>query len=166
MLRKFTIGRDKASDVPIADDSVSRLHAEIWLAEDGALMIADRGSSNGTSLIRAGQAYPLKQEVVLPGDQVRFGAVILGVGELVETVERKLPKALTPDVTAPLPPKYSAPPPPPPPPPVPRAAPPPPPPPGPAHGFASPPPLPGGALIRCSCGAIKTLGQPCPSCRQ
>jgi apolipoprotein N-acyltransferase len=52
-MRTFTIGRDKSCDVPIADDSVSRVHAEVWLGSDGALMLADRGSSNGTSLIRS-----------------------------------------------------------------------------------------------------------------
>jgi len=50
-VRKFTIGRDKGCDVLIGDESVSRVHAEIWL-EGGTVMIADRGSSNGTSLVR------------------------------------------------------------------------------------------------------------------
>ena len=66
MSRRFTIGRDKNCDVAIADDSVSRLHAEIWLAADGALTVADKGSSNGTTLMRNGKASPLREEVVLP----------------------------------------------------------------------------------------------------
>ena len=74
MSRRFTIGRERNCDVPIADDSVSRVHAEIWLNEDGALMMADRGSSNGTVLIRAGQPLPLTNQVVMAADQVQFGA--------------------------------------------------------------------------------------------
>src|SRR5258708_5101362 len=81
MPRRFSIGREKGCDIPIADDSVSRLHAEIWLADDGAIMMADRGSSNGTTLVRGGQSFPLRQDVLLPGDQVRFGGVLLSAAE-------------------------------------------------------------------------------------
>ncbi|MBI4523796.1 MAG: FHA domain-containing protein [Deltaproteobacteria bacterium] len=35
MTKKFTIGRDKNCDIPIADDSVSRLHAEITIVDGG-----------------------------------------------------------------------------------------------------------------------------------
>jgi hypothetical protein len=173
MPRRFTIGRDGRCDVPIADDSVSRIHAEIWLAEDGSLFMADRGSSNGTTILRAGQSFPLKQDVVLPGDQVRFGGVTLTVSDVISAVEIKNPGALTPRAApspgaahpagspaAPLPPpRMSPPPPPPPPPPIANSAPPP------APGW---PPVPGraGQLIRCECGAIKTIGQPCPGCNR
>ena len=133
MPRRFTIGRDKTCDVPIADDSVSRRHAEIWLSDDGILMMADQGSSNGTSVLRAGQKIPLGQDKVLPEDQVRFGAVILEVHEIVAAVESRNPGALTRKVPPPLPEPGSA---------------------------------PKAALVRCSCGAIKTLGQPCPGCHK
>jgi pSer/pThr/pTyr-binding forkhead associated (FHA) protein len=33
--RRFTIGRDKTCDVPIADDSVSRLHAQFSILAGG-----------------------------------------------------------------------------------------------------------------------------------
>lgn len=96
MSRRFTIGRDRQCDVPVADESVSRLHAEIWLTEDGALMIADHQSSNGTKLIRNGERSALLESVVLPDDRVRFGVVIIGVDELVAAVETMNPGALTP----------------------------------------------------------------------
>lgn len=144
MSRRFTIGRERSCDVPIADDSVSRVHAEIWLSDDGALMMADRGSSNGTVLIRNGQPLPLTDQVVMAADKVQFGAVTLTVGDVIGAVEVRNPGALTP---------ASA-----------RVGPPPLPP--------APPPLPqfvkapGGALIRCECGAIKTSGQVCPGCHR
>lgn len=178
MAQRFTIGRDRVCDIAIADDSVSRTHAEIWLESDGALMLADHGSSNGTELIRSGQGTIITKAVLLPGDQVRFGAVTLPAKDLIETIEMKYPGALTrragppppplppPPPVQPMPPPLAmragpAPPPPLPPPPL-RAAPPP--------MRAAPPPLPPpppmGAVIRCECGAIKTLGQLCPGCHR
>lgn len=150
MARRFSIGRDKSCDVPIADESVSRRHAEIWLADDGALMLADHGSSNGTTVIRGAQRIPLRQDVLLPSDQIRFGAVLLEAQEVIDAVEAKYPGALTRPSAAP------------PPPPPPRAAvaPPPPPLPMPSGPVAKP------ALVRCECGAIKTVGQLCPGCHR
>jgi predicted component of type VI protein secretion system len=95
MPHRFTIGRDRSSDIAIADDSVSRTHAEIWLEDDGTLMLADHGSSNGTELIRAGETSALSKAAVLPGDQVRFGGVTLTVKDLIDAIETKSPGALT-----------------------------------------------------------------------
>jgi predicted component of type VI protein secretion system len=95
MPRRFTIGRDRQCDVPVADESVSRRHAEIWLAEDGALRMADLQSSNGTRLIRNGKSSILSEAVVRVDDQVRLGVVTMSVGELVETIEKGYPQALT-----------------------------------------------------------------------
>ncbi len=151
MARKFTIGRERGCDVLIGDESVSRLHAEIWL-EDGRIMLADRGSSNGTKLIRAGTPTPLAAEILQPGDQVKFGSVTLDLKDLIDAVESKHPGALT--IAASTPPALPKTPPPLPPPPAKAAAPPP------------PPPRQGPVLVRCDCGAIKTMGQPCPGCHR
>src|SRR5579863_3874311 len=96
MSRRFTIGRERSCDVPVADESVSRVHAEIWLNDDGSLMLADRGSSNGTVLIRAGQAFPLTNAVVMAADQIRMGNVAFTVADLIDAVESRNPGALTP----------------------------------------------------------------------
>jgi hypothetical protein len=162
MSRKFTIGRDRASDIAIADDSVSRIHAELWMDVDGTLMLADRESSNGTQITRAGLTSPLKLAAVLPTDQILFGEVALHVKDLLDAIEAKFPGAIPRGA-------YPQPTPPPPPPlPVQGGFPPPPP-----ARPASPPPLPprpaaaaGGALVRCECGAIKTMGQVCPGCHR
>lgn len=176
MAQRFTIGRDRACDIAIVDDSVSRTHAEIWLEADGALMLADHGSSNGTELIRAGHGSIITQAILQPGDQVRFGAITLPAKDLIDTIEMKYPGALSVRAVAP-PPPLSAPPPPMPPPLMKQPGPPPPPlppllspPPPPLR--AAPPPLPApppmgaGPIIRCECGAIKTLGQLCPGCHR
>jgi len=166
MSRRFTIGRDRSSDIAIADDSVSRTHAEMWMEVDGTLMLADRDSSNGTQIIRAGQISPLRLAAVLPTDQIRFGEIALQVKDLLDAIEAKFPGAI-PHGPSPVPVQQSAPSPPPlpmqgglPPPPPARAAAPPPLPPRPAAAAA------GGALVRCECGAIKTMGQICPGCHR
>jgi predicted component of type VI protein secretion system len=153
MSRRFTIGRDKHCDVPVFDDSVSRLHAEIWLADDGSLIMADCGSANGTTVVRGKQKFPLRQDVMLPGDYVRMGSIMLSVQEMMEAVEAKFPGVLTPPAA--LTPHAAVPP----PPPV-AYAPQPPPPPQPQAA------RPGGVLIRCECGAVKTQGQVCPGCHR
>lgn len=132
--------------MPVADESVSRVHAEIWLNEDGSLMLADRGSSNGTILIRGGQAFPLTNAIVMASDQIRMGSVTLPVAELIGAVEARNPGALTPLTARPGPPplpQYAAPPP-----------------------LPPPPVQPGSMMIRCHCGAVKTYGQICPNCHQ
>lgn len=95
MARRFTIGRDRSCDVPVADESVSRRHAEIRLAEDGALTIADLQSSNGTKLVRNGTTAILSETAVQSGDQARFGVVTMAVEQLVGMVEDHHPGALT-----------------------------------------------------------------------
>jgi hypothetical protein len=166
MSRKFTIGRDRSSDIAIAEDSVSRTHAEMWMDEDGTLMLADRDSSNGTQIIRAGQTFPLKVAAVLPTDQIRFGEIALQVKDLVDAIEAKFPGAMQ---LGPAPKPVAPPLPSPPPLPAQDGLPPPPP-----ARPAGPPPLPprpaaaaaGGGLVRCECGAIKTMGQVCPGCHR
>ena len=161
MPRRFTIGRDRANDIAIVDDSVSRTHAEMWLEDNGTLMLSDQGSSNGTELTRGGATLPLIKTALLPGDSIRFGTVTLSLKELIDAIELKYPGALTRPPQAPQQPPS----------PPPRLPPPPLPPAIPKQGG---PPLPPRAaagptnnpLVRCECGAIKTLGQICPGCNR
>ncbi|WP_295661449.1 FHA domain-containing protein, partial [uncultured Nocardioides sp.] len=64
--------------VPLSstDMSLSKTHAQIGQAPDGALVVMDRGSTNGSVLLRRGVARELtagKPATVLDGDTVRFG---------------------------------------------------------------------------------------------
>ncbi|MFF7328452.1 FHA domain-containing protein [Streptomyces sp. NPDC008150] len=47
---RITVGRSAGADVPLDDPDVSRLHCAVTVAPDGAVSVADLGSTNGTSL--------------------------------------------------------------------------------------------------------------------
>lgn len=87
---KFSIGRDRGCDILIADDSVSRVHAELLLLEDGSIILRDCGSSNGTRLLRKGVPRPVVQEAVSESDQVQFGDASISVAELLAAAQQKL----------------------------------------------------------------------------
>ena len=58
------------------DMSLSKTHAQFQVAPDGVLVVMDRGSTNGSILIRQGVSRALtagKAATLLDGDRVRFG---------------------------------------------------------------------------------------------
>lgn len=58
------------------DMSLSKTHAQFQVAPDGVLVVMDRGSTNGSVLVRQGVSRPLsagKPTTLLDGDLVRFG---------------------------------------------------------------------------------------------
>lgn len=64
--------------VPLAsqDMSLSKTHAQLQVAPDGVLVAMDRGSTNGSVLVRQGVSRDLpagKPTTLLSGDHVRFG---------------------------------------------------------------------------------------------
>jgi uncharacterized RDD family membrane protein YckC len=59
-----------------ADMSLSKTHAQFDVAPDGVLVVMDRGSTNGSILIREGLARELsggRPATLVDGDRVRFG---------------------------------------------------------------------------------------------
>lgn len=131
---KFTIGRDRACDIAIADDTVSGHHAEISFIGGGKLLLTDCKSSNGTyRLLADGSKVPIRQELVSPLDTVRFGSVTIGMRELLESLRMKYPQFGEPQgVPTPSPP--------------------------------APPEAQPKEFERCDCGRIKATGRPCPGC--
>ncbi len=91
--RKFTIGRKRSCDIPLAHESVSGRHAELDFLDDGKLLLTDCKSTNGTFLLQGGGVGKrVHQELVSPMDQVRFGDIELSVRELVEALRLKFPQ--------------------------------------------------------------------------
>ncbi|MEW5883199.1 MAG: FHA domain-containing protein [Armatimonadota bacterium] len=74
---EYVLGRDAACDLPITDATVSRRHATLSVRE-GALLIRDDGSTNGTYVngvrLEANTEHPLQ-----PGDKLQVGFVKLRV---------------------------------------------------------------------------------------
>lgn len=59
-----------------SDMSLSKTHAQFQVAPDGALVVMDRGSTNGSSIVRKGLAKALtpgRPTTLVDGDEVRFG---------------------------------------------------------------------------------------------
>ncbi len=75
--RRFTIGREPACDMTLADKTVSRWHASLQL-ESGGWLLSDLGSTNGTRLNGWRVSGPI---LVAPGDMVSFGAATFVLAE-------------------------------------------------------------------------------------
>ena len=63
-------------ELPSSDMSLSKTHAQFQVAADGALVVMDRGSTNGSFLVRQGVPRGLpagKAATLVDGDHVRFG---------------------------------------------------------------------------------------------
>ena len=69
---RFTIGRERACDMTLADETVSRWHASLERGAAGGWLLADLGSMNGTRLNGWRVSGPMP---VRPGDLVSFGAL-------------------------------------------------------------------------------------------
>lgn len=77
-----TIGRGADCDLVLADDSVSRLHAEIEVTEEGYLAVRDLHSSNGTFLHRNEHWIRTRRVILGSQDRIRFGDHEVALGEL------------------------------------------------------------------------------------
>src|SRR5439155_6673273 len=64
------LGRSDATDHQINDPTVSSFHCEIDL-RDGAMVVKDLGSTNGTFI----NSIPVQQSVLQPGQSLRLGSV-------------------------------------------------------------------------------------------
>ena len=68
--------------LPSQDMSVSKTHAQVHVAADGALVVVDRGSTNGSLLLRKGVTRELsagRATTLLDGDQLRLGDRVVSV---------------------------------------------------------------------------------------
>ena len=88
--QKFTIGRSGERDIILADDSGSRLHAELLYSETGQMLLTDCHSFNGTQLIRNGKEKSIHQELLSKDDIVMFGDIKMTVKELIDAVPEKV----------------------------------------------------------------------------
>ncbi|MCW2815672.1 MAG: hypothetical protein JWN84_3127, partial [Nocardioides sp.] len=71
-------GEQVAHLVPLrsSDMSLSKTHAQFQVVPDGALVVMDRGSTNGSVVVRRGVSKSLtagRPSTLVDGDTVRFG---------------------------------------------------------------------------------------------
>ncbi len=67
-----SLGRGVRNEIRILDTEVSRQHAQI-LAENGAYVLVDKGSSNGTFV----NGKPVRRQSLANGDQIQIGRSVL-----------------------------------------------------------------------------------------
>jgi hypothetical protein len=75
---RISIGRARNCDVSLRDASISKLHAHIRKEEDGAWVLIDAGSHNGT-LVRGEKVAPNQPTRLKSGDLLTFGSVTVRV---------------------------------------------------------------------------------------
>ncbi len=136
--RVFRIGRARDCDIVLADESVSRYHAELSYLADGKLFLTDCHSANGTSLVDGRRQTPVRQTLLSPTETVRFGDVAMSVKELLEAIRLKFPGFYSGPVE----------------------------PPSSEDSDSRQPWVRGERLVRCQCGAVKPRDQTCPTCGQ
>lgn len=71
----ITIGRSPTANVSIGDPSISRRHCQLTLDSQGALIVRDLESMNGTYV----DDSRVTKAVLKPGDIIRIGALTLRV---------------------------------------------------------------------------------------
>ena len=140
----FTIGRSPDCDIVLADETVSRRHADLSITLSGDVVLTDRRSTQGTQILERGAWRPLARQVVSRDATVRFGDVTMAVAELLDAIREVRPPARAGSDAARQPAS-----------PVPsRAA-------GTADATGS---RGEGSLVRCGCGAVKPRGARCAEC--
>lgn len=88
----FTIGRSRQSDIVLADDSVSRIHAKLSISANGNMVIIDNKSTHGTFLSNSDcNATLITQNPVDITDTILFGECALKVLDLIESIRLKHP---------------------------------------------------------------------------
>jgi hypothetical protein len=133
-VRTFKIGRAPDCDIVLADDSVSRHHAELLLTAHGQLFLSDCQSTHGTEIIERGVARRVEQEFLGPSALLKFGDVSMPLTELIQALRARFPEIAFPGAPAAAPERES-------------------------RRWEK-----GTRLVRCACGSVKPKGQRCQEC--
>ncbi len=72
--KRLNVGRVSDNELSLQDNSVSKIHAALMVNQQGTLLVADTGSTNGTFINGRRIAYGEARQIE-PGDVVGFGDV-------------------------------------------------------------------------------------------
>lgn len=78
----YRVGRDPTNDIVIEHGSVSREHCELRLQDDGAVLLVDLGSMNGTAVRQNGQWEPIERATVECDERILLGEIVTTVAAL------------------------------------------------------------------------------------
>jgi pSer/pThr/pTyr-binding forkhead associated (FHA) protein len=79
-----TIGRDAGCGIVLDHESVSRVHAQVQVTDEGYLEVQDINSRNGTFLNRNDRWIQVRKVVLGTQDRIRFGEKEVPLEVLVE----------------------------------------------------------------------------------
>ena len=83
----YLIGRGSEVCICIDDTSISRIHAEVVVTTNGALLLTDRASSGGTYVARDGNWLRITQDFVKPSDSILLGRYKTTVEKILQQVD-------------------------------------------------------------------------------
>jgi hypothetical protein len=84
-MQSWTIGNQSRQkvDLPLNDESVSGLHANLTRTDDGRWRLQDNNSTNGTARYINGRWVKISQANVRPDEKIRFGKVEASIQQLI-----------------------------------------------------------------------------------
>jgi hypothetical protein len=85
-MKMKTLGRGAECHIVLDHESVSRMHAQIRITDEGFLEVQDVNSGNGTFLNRNKRWIRIKKAVLGTEDRIRFGEQELPLEKLVEAL--------------------------------------------------------------------------------
>ena len=94
--RVYRVGRDQTNDIVIEHGSVSRHHCELRLDDDGAVLIVDLNSMNGTAVRQNGAWEHIEKATVERDERILLGEIVTTVAALL----MRAPKAARPAAAA------------------------------------------------------------------
>jgi pSer/pThr/pTyr-binding forkhead associated (FHA) protein len=82
-MKMKTLGRGADCNIVLDHESVSRIHAQIRITDEGYLAVQDMNSGNGTFLHRNGHWIQIKKVILGTQDRIRFGEKEMQLEKLV-----------------------------------------------------------------------------------
>ncbi len=103
--RVYRVGRDQTNDIVIEHGSVSRHHCELRLQDDGAVLIVDLNSMNGTAVRQNGAWEHIDRANVERDERILLGEIVTTVAALLMRAPKAAdrPAAERPRAAAPAP---------------------------------------------------------------
>jgi hypothetical protein len=103
--RVYRVGRDQTNDIVIEHGSVSRHHCELRLDDDGAVLIVDLNSMNGTAVRQNGAWEHIERATVERDERILLGEIVTTVAALLMRAPKAAarPPAERPMAAAPAP---------------------------------------------------------------